>query len=89
MALDHHEDRHTSGLLDRVGRVPLPHRITEFLDLPLRIEPPLIVTGHWGFLIGGFSLVIGKGGNDPRLEDDASAQIFTGHTCLVIRAYAN
>ena len=33
--------------------------------------------------------VIGKGGDDPRLEDDASAQIFTTYTCLVIRAYAN
>jgi hypothetical protein len=34
-------------------------------------------------------LVIGKGGNDPRLEDDASAQIFKAYTCLVIGGYAN
>jgi hypothetical protein len=34
-------------------------------------------------------LVIGKGGNDPRLEDDASAQIFNRYMQLVIGGYAN
>ena len=27
-------------------------------------------------------LVIGKGGNDPRLEGDASAQILRGNICI-------
>ena len=58
MAQDHEVDHHTH-LLDRVGRVP--RTITEFLDLPLRIEPPVTVTSYWGFLIGN-----GKAGNGPR-----------------------
>ena len=34
-------------------------------------------------------MVIGKAGNDPRLEDDASAQIFNTDMVLVSGAYAN
>jgi sulfur transfer protein SufE len=34
-------------------------------------------------------LVIGKAGNDPRLEGDASAKIFRGMLVVVKRRYAN
>ena len=52
MAQDHEVDHHTH-LLDR-GHGGVARPITEFLDLPLRIEPPLTVKGYWGFLIGNW-----------------------------------